>query len=867
MSGKRPRLPFPSPAFAVAPVSALVAALLLAGCGSGEGSTATGHGSAKPDAAVESRTDGGSPTSPASPGSPTPSTDPAAAIAPSAPDASRVFNRIATFPVCSQRGSSCDSDETTAAEIIAATADGLTLVYTNSPAKAIGFIDLQDPAAPAPLGALAMGGEPTSVAILGAHALVAVNTSKTRAEPTGKLVIVDVASRTVISEHGLPGQPDSIAISKDGQWAAVVIENERDEDVNEGALPQLPGGSLVVVSTAAGKPADWTLSTVELTGMAERFPEDPEPEYVDINADNVAVVTLQENNHIVLVDLKTASVIRHFPAGTVDLNAIDATDERPNQVAFTETQRGVLREPDGVTWISTRQFVTANEGDFKGGSRGFTVFNLDGSVAWDAGSSLEYAVARIGHANDRRSDAKGNEPENAEFGRFGRTDYLFVASERSSVIAVQDLSTPNAPALKQLLPTGTAPEGVLAIPSRDLLVVANEEDSREDTVRSSVTVYHYGPGTAAYPTIESADRGDGTPIPWGALSGLAAETGTRFSPRLAAANRSGVIKARAGGSASDPSSAGAGAGAATDADAAASATVYAIDDSFYRSNRIFWLDVSQQPARLYNETRIRDDRHVLAGLAATLPDAADDSRFDDVDLAAMINDDGTVNLDPEGIAIGSHGGFWIASEGAGTVGDAKQPVRSANLVLKLDANGVIDDVITLPAELDARQSRFGLEGIVEADGRLVVAFQRAWGDEAAPRIGLFDLASRTWSFRFYPLDAVASPNKGWVGLSDITALGNDRFVVIERDNQAGPDARIKRLYRFDLAGTTEGQTLDKHLVRDLIDDLRRPAGSVAEKIEGLTRLPSGELLIVNDNDGLDAGNGETTLLRVGKVQD
>ena len=864
MSGKRlSRLPFPSTAFAAAPVSALVAALLLAGCGSGDGSSATGHGSASPisvstDAAVESRTDGGSPTSP---GSPTPTTDPTAAIAPSAPDASRVFNRIATFPVCSQRGSSCDSDETTAAEIIAATADGLTLVYTNSPAKAIGFIDLQDPTLPAPLGALAMGGEPTSVAVLGKHALVAVNTSKTRAEPTGKLVVVDIASRTAASEHTLPGQPDSIAISKDGHWAAVVIENERDEDVNDGALPQLPGGSVVVVSTSAERPADWTLRPVELTGLAERFPEDPEPEYVDINADNVAVVTLQENNHIVLVDLKTASIIRHFPAGTVDLNAIDATDERPNQVAFSESQPGVLREPDGVTWISTRQFVTANEGDFKGGSRGFTVFNVDGSVAWDAGSSLEYAVARIGHTNDRRSDAKGNEPENAEFGRFGRTDYLFVASERSSVIAVQDLSTPNAPALKQLLPTGTAPEGVLAIPSRNLLVVANEEDSREDTVRSSVTVYHYGPGVAAYPTIESADRSDGTPIPWGALSGLAAETASRISPRLAAANRAGVLKQAAG--------AGAGLSASSDADAnanaSASATVYAIDDSFYRSNRIFWLDVSQQPARLYNETRIRDDRHVLAGLAATLPDAADDNHFDDVDLAAMINDDGTVNLDPEGIAIGSHGGFWIASEGAGTVGDAKQPVRSANLVLKLDANGVIEEVITLPAEVNARQSRFGLEGIAESDGRLIVVFQRAWGDEAAPRIGLYDLASRTWSFRFYPLDAVASPNKGWVGLSDITALGHDRFVVIERDNQAGPDARIKRLYRFDLAGTTDGQTVEKYLVRDLIDDLRRPAGSVAEKIEGLTRLPSGELLIVNDNDGLDAGNGETTLMRVGKA--
>jgi hypothetical protein len=29
------------------------------------------------------------------------------------------------------------------------------------------------------------------------------------------------------------------------------------------------------------------------------YPTDPEPEYVSINDNNVAVVTLQENNHIV----------------------------------------------------------------------------------------------------------------------------------------------------------------------------------------------------------------------------------------------------------------------------------------------------------------------------------------------------------------------------------------------------------------------------------------------------------------------------------------------------------------------------------------------------------------------------------------
>ena len=33
-------------------------------------------------------------------------------------------------------------------------------------------------------------------------------------------------------------------------------------------------------------------------------------------------------------------------------------------------------------------------------------------------------MARIGHYNDKRSDAKGNEPENVAFGRYAGTDYL-----------------------------------------------------------------------------------------------------------------------------------------------------------------------------------------------------------------------------------------------------------------------------------------------------------------------------------------------------------------------------------------------------------------------------------------------------------
>jgi len=741
---------------------------------------------------------------------------------PSVPDPDSHFNRIATFAVCEQVGSSCESDDAVNAEIVAASSDGMTLVYTNGEKGEIGFVDITDPARPKGLGAVATGGEPTSVAVVGAYALAAVNTSPSFVQPAGKLLVIDIARRTTVHTIDLGGQPDSVAVSRDGRYAAIVIENERDEGVNGGAIPQLPAGRLAILDIG-GAPAIWKLRNVELTGIVARFGADPEPEYVAINDDNVAVVTLQENNHIALVDLATARVTGHFSAGSVTLSRVDLTDERPNQVRFDQTQTDRLREPDGVAWISGRQFATANEGDLEGGSRGFTVFNTDGSVAFEAGNDLELRVARVGHYNDRRSDAKGNEPENVAFARYEGTDYLFVASERSSVVAVYDMSKPAAPAFKQALPAALSPEGLLTIPSRGLVIAASEVDDRSIAARSALNIYRYQKAAPAYPTLQSADRSDGTPIPWAALSGMVAAT--------------------------------------------SGATVFAVDDSFFRGNRILEIDTATTPALIRREIAIRDTAGVLAAFGATLPAARDNQAFDATDVAAMINADGSVNLDPEGISLASAGGFWIASEGAGskTAYETGRNITSGNLLLRVSETGVIQEVVALPAEVNALQARFGFEGVAESDGRLVVAFQRAWAGESQPRIGIYDLAARTWRFVFYPLDAVASPNGGWVGLSEITSLGNQRFMVVERDNQAGPDARIKRLYAIDLTGQSDGTVLAKTLVRDLMGDLRSANGLVLEKVEGLARLASGDTLIVTDNDGVNDHSGETQLLRLGRV--
>jgi hypothetical protein len=731
------------------------------------------------------------------------------------PNQNMNFNRVANFPVCLQINTTCNTNEETAAEIVAASSDGMTLIYTDALKEQIGFTDINNSAQPKAKGVLAMGGEPTSIAIKAGYALVAVDTSADFINVSGDLVVVDIATQTIVHRRSIGGQPDSVAISADGKYAAIVIENQRDEELGDGAPPQLPAGKLVVVDLTATAPADWTLRDVNLTGIAALYSADPEPEYVDINSDNLAVVTLQENNHIALVDLATATIVRHFTAGSVDLVNVDLTDNRPALIKPTEIKDAQLREPDGVTWINNNYFATANEGDLNGGSRSFTIFNAQGEMIWDSASELDDLAIRFGHYQDRRSDAKGNEPENIEMGVFGNDRYLFVNSERSSVIFVYDIADPTKPVFKQVLPTSAAPEGGLAIPSRNLYVVASESDLRGVAIRAGLSIYSYNLQAAKYPTVQSVNRADGNPIPWSALSALSAD---QHNPDI----------------------------------------IYSIEDSFFGQNRIFTLDISNKPALIVNETKIMDSNNVFAnsGVNANL------ASFSNAELAAMINADKSVNIDPEGLAQAADGGFWIASEGSGAAADAK----SSNLIFKTDSYGVIQSVISLPAPVNALQTNNGYEGIAEYNNSLYLAFQRAWAGETNPRIGIYDLANQTWKFVYYPLDAYDSQYAGgWVGLSEITSIGNGEFMILERDNRGGLDASIKRLYRINLQAVTDGQTITKTLIKDIKPALASAKGTLIEKVEGTALMSNGDVYIVTDNDGVNDHNGETQLMNLGKL--
>ena len=253
--------------------------------------------------------------------------------------------------------------------------------------------------------------------------------------------------------------------------------------------------------------------------------------------------------------------------------------------------------------------------------------------------------------------------------------------------------------------------------------------------------------------------------------------------------------------------------------------IYAVNDSFYGYQpTIFTIDPSSTPAKIVAATPV-----TRAGMPAQ-------------------------KLDLEGITTDGEGGFWVASEGRS---DRVIP----HAIYHVNAKGEITDEIGLPAALLAGETRFGFEGVTMVDGTLWMAVQREWGDDPKDHVKLVSYTPETeeWGAVLYPK---ATPDTGWVGLSEITAHG-DYVYVVERDNQIGAAAVTKKVYRIPASEMVpaaiggELPVVSKEEVRDLIPDLKSWGGYVVDKVEGLAITEDGTVYVSTDNDGVDDSSGET----------
>jgi hypothetical protein len=175
-----------------------------------------------------------------------------------------------------------------------------------------------------------------------------------------------------------------------------------------------------------------------------------------------------------------------------------------------------------------------------------------------------------------------------------------------------------------------------------------------------------------------------------------------------------------------------------------------------------------------------------------------------------------------------------------------------------------------------RQSNRGPEGlaITPAGDRLIAAMQGPLLQDAERlpdgklrgnfvRLLSIDLHDHSVQAFVYPLEDSSA------GISEILAVNEDEFLVLERDSTVGNEAKIKKITRIHLAGATDVMgiarlphcTLPAHIrpvqktiLLDFLDPKFELVGDrFPEKIEGLAfgpKLPDGRLSLIAtvDND-------------------
>lgn len=412
-------------------------------------------------------------------------------------------------------------------------------VVTNSGgATEIDVVDFKNPALPVSIGKIDIspyGGGVNSVSVHDGKLAAAVEGfSKT---DNGKVVVFKTSDYALVKQITVGALPDMVTYSPDGRWILTANEGEPND-----AYTIDPIGSVSIISTSnysattldfsafAGQEASLKSKGLRIFGPNASFAQDIEPEYITIDQDSkTAWVTLQENNGIAKIDIRSKKIQAIYPLGfknySLDGNEIDPSD-RDNAIAPNKWPVSGMYQPDAIAVYEDRgipYLFTANEGDvrewagfaenkrvkdlsldptafadatlktdpklgrlnvtntlgntdgdtdfdklFSFGARSFSVWNgINGQLVFDSKNELEKKCIEASIYDDGRSDDKGVEPEGITLGIVGKKVIAFVGMERADAVAIYDISNPSTPKFIKLLKSGDAPEGLTFIHAKD----------------------------------------------------------------------------------------------------------------------------------------------------------------------------------------------------------------------------------------------------------------------------------------------------------------------------------------------------------------------------------------------------------------
>lgn len=245
-------------------------------------------------------------------------------------------------------------------------------------------------------------------------------------------------------------------------------------------------------------------------------------------------------------------------------------------------------------------------------------------------------------------------------------------------------------------------------------------------------------------------------------------------------------------------------------------------------------------------------------------------------------------LDSEGMAMAADGSFWISDE-------------YGPHLIHFDRTGKTLEKINpfstgnrkLPLVLAKRRPNRGMEGLtITPDGKTLVGIMQfplynpssaAVANSLVIRIVTFDIASGATKQFVYLME---SPSLQAV--SEITAIDNNNFLVLERDGLFATEANrstvVKKIFRISLSGATDisdpangangklfgGKTIEelkdaatlttngivpvsKTLIADLMKDI--PTLYPHDKAEGLVIIDARTIAVSNDDDfGITGAN-------------
>ena len=259
------------------------------------------------------------------------------------------------------------------AEISAFDPESKKLFIVNPVENEVSVWDIASPSSPNKLGSISLSGTPNSVDVHDGMLAVAVENANKQMD--GTVQIYDAATQTLINTYNVGALPDMVTFSPDGKYIISANEGEPNDDYTVD-----PEGSVSVIEVDGNE-----INTLYFTAFTEAsvgngfrvfgpnasFAQDVEPEYIAVSDDSkYAYVSLQENNGMAVVDLKSMTISSVFGLGTKDYslsnNMMDASNRDDIVGNFQNWPVSGFYMPDAITYTElngTPYIISANEGD------------------------------------------------------------------------------------------------------------------------------------------------------------------------------------------------------------------------------------------------------------------------------------------------------------------------------------------------------------------------------------------------------------------------------------------------------------------------------------------------------------------------